>query len=202
MKNAINFIKSFAFGTLVSAIICTALGIALLVARQTASKVVCMTFGVILIINALVQLVLCFKDNAFAQGRTLLMFSSLIMSVIGVWMLSGPETVSSALIYVILSVILLYHGLMDMKFSMYLKSSTHNLWYVALLIGFITIGIGILSLVFYKESWLAIAVGIGMLFDGLSDMWVVWIMAAAKRGSSRMTDTIESEATDVTEISK
>lgn len=199
MKNAIKFIKSFAFGTLASALICTALGVSLLIAKQTASKIVCITFGIILIINALVQLVLCFKDNVFAQGKTLLMFSSLIMSVIGVWMLSGPETVSSALIYVILSVMLLYHGLMDMKFSMYLKSATHKLWYVALLIGFITIGIGILSLVFYKESWLSVAVGAGMLFDGLSDIWVVWIMAATKRGTSRMTDLIESEATDITE---
>ena len=187
MKRLINFCKSFEFGTLSTALLCTALGLSLLIWREMASRLVCMTFGAILIINALVQLVICFKDNTYAKGRTLMMFASLIMSVIGVWMLTGPESVSAALIHIILSVILLYHGLLDMKFAMYLKGATHKLWYITLLIGFITIGAGVLSLVFYNQPWLYISVGAGLLFDGLSDIWVVWIMAAIKRGVSKMT---------------
>ena len=200
MKKLIKFLRSFEFGTLTSAILCSALGLSLLVWRETASRLVCMTFGAILIINALVQLVFCFKDNTYAKGRTLMMFASLIMSVIGIWMLTGPESVSAALIYVILSVILLYHGLLDMKFSMYLKSATHKLWYIALLAGFVTLAAGILSLVFYNQAWLYISVGAGLIFDGLSDIWVVWIMAAIKRGTSKMTapsSVIEADASEI-----
>lgn len=194
MKKIINFIKSFSFGTLTTALVCTALGVSLLIWKETASRLVCMMFGAILIINALIQLVDCFKDKAYTPGRSLVMFSSLIMSVIGVWMLTGPEAVSLTLIFVILGVILLYHGLMDMKFSMYLRGATHKLWYIALLIGFITIGTGILSLVFFDKEWLSIAVGGGLIFDGVSDIWIVWIMAATKRGTSKMTEVIETSA--------
>ena len=112
-------------------------------------------------------------------------------------MLNGPEAVSSTLIFVILSVILLYHGMMDMKFSFYLKQATHKLWYVALLIGFITIGTGVLSLVCYSEAWLSVAVGASLVFDGLSDVWIVWIMAATKRGTSKMTEFIETESKEI-----
>ncbi len=200
MKKMLKFLSSFAFGTLFAALVFIALGISLLVWKDTASKLVCIVFGGILIINALVQLVLCFKDKTYGFGNSLMMFSSLVMSVIGVWMLSGPEAVSSTLIFIILSVMLLYHGLMDMKFSMYLRGATHKLWYVALLIGFVTIGAGVLSLVCYAQTWLSVAVGASLIFDGLSDIWVVWIMAATKRGTSKMTEVIEGEAvSDITE---
>ncbi len=201
MKKIIHFLKSFEFSTLISAMVCVALGISLLVWKDTSSMIVCMVFGAILIINALVQLVMCFKDNTYAGGKTLLMFSSLIMAVIGVWMLDGPDEISSSLIYVILSVILLYHGLSDMKYSSYLKSATHKLWYVALIIGFITIGAGVLSLVCYEKEWLSIAVGISLVFDGLTDIWIVWTMAATRRGTSKQTEVIEtSKSKDITEI--
>lgn len=199
MKKAINFIKSFSFATLAIALVCSVLGVSLLIWKDTASRLVCMTFGAILIINALIQLVLCFKGDAYSLGKPLLMFSSLIMSVIGVWMLTGPEAVSTTLIFVILGVILLYHGLMDMKFSMYLRGATHKLWYVALLIGFITIGAGVLSLVFFDKEWLSIAVGSSLIFDGVSDIWVVWIMAATKRGTSKMTEVIQTSTADTEE---
>lgn len=193
------FFKSFSFGALLVAMIFVVLGFSLLIWKEPASQLVCIVFGAILIINALVQLLLCFKDKTFGYGNSLMMFSSLIMSVIGVWMLTGPEAVNE-LIFIILSVMLLYHGMMDMKYSIYLKGATHKLWYVALLICFVTVGTGVLSLVCYGREWLSIAVGASMIFDGLSDLWIVWIMAATKRGSSKMTDVIEStETTDLTE---
>ncbi len=200
MSKITNFFKSFSFGALFGAVIFVALGFSLLIWKEPASRLVCIVFGGILIVNALVQLLLCFKDKTFGYGNSLMMFSSLIMSVIGVWMLTAPEAVSSALIFIILSVMLLYHGMMDMKYSIYLKGATHKLWYVVLLICFITVGSGVLSLVCFSYDWLSVAVGASMIFDGLSDLWVVWIMAATKRGSSKMTDIIEaSNDTDLTE---
>lgn len=199
MKKIKEFLKSFSFGTLFCALIFIALGISLLIWKEPASKLVCMVFGGVLIINALVQLVLVFKDKTFGFGNPLMMFSSLIMAVIGAWMLTGPAEVSSAIIFIILSVLLLYHGLMDMKFSFYLKGATHKLWYIALLIGFVTIGTGVLSLVCYSEAWLSAAVGASLIFDGLSDIWIVWIMAATKRGTSKMTEVIETDAKEIVE---
>ena len=193
------FFKSFSFGALFAAVIFVALGFSLLIWKEPATRLVCIVFGGILIINALVQLLLCFKDKTYGYGNSLMMFSSLIMSVIGVWMLTAPQEVSD-LIFVILSVMLLYHGMMDMKYSIYLKSATHKLWYVALLICFVTVGTGVLSLVCFSYEWLSIAVGASMIFDGLSDLWIVWIMAATKRGSSKMTQVIETtESTELTE---
>lgn len=195
MKKISNFLKAIEFGTLFTALVCTTLGVALLVTRDTASMIVCFVFGIILIANALVQLVMCFKDNTYATGKSILMFSSLIMAVIGAWMLKAPEDISSTIIFVILGVILLYHGITDMKFSSYLKMAKHKLWYVALIIGFITIGCGVLCLVAFNEEWLYIATAVSLIFDGLSDIWIIWILAATRRGTSKMTAEIETTAT-------
>ena len=63
----------------------------------------------------------------------------------------------------------------------------------------VTIGTGVLSLVCYSEAWLSVAVGASMIFDGVSDIWIVWIMAATKRGASKMTEVIETESTEIIE---
>ena len=199
MKKITNFLKSFSFGALAIAAVFVGLGLSLLIWKEHASRLVCIVFGGILIINALVQLLLCFKDKTFGFGNSLMMFSSLIMSVIGVWMLTGPVAVSTKLIFIILGVMLLYHGMMDMKYALYLKSATHKLWYVALLICFVTVGTGVISLVCYSKEWLSIMVGASMIFDGLSDLWIVWIMAATKRGNSKKTEMIETTSTEITE---
>jgi len=177
-----SFFRHFHFSMFGAALLCVALGIALLLWPDVSQSVFCYAFGAMLVLSGLFQIAayLVGKQKGFLQK--ILFAGGLIAMVAGVWVLLSPEKVLH-LTVIVVGVVLIYHGVMDVKYSSDLRRCESKFWSAALLCGLITCAVGVLLLVnpFESADVLFIVVAIGFLFDGASDLFTAVVVADGER---------------------
>lgn len=128
--------------------------------------------GIILVVG-IIYLALSFWSQKRSVMTGFGMIFSVILIVIGVFMILKPEFVL-ALFPMIVGGIIVIHGLIDLKHSIELATFKYRFWWVALIIAVATIGLGVL-LLFNPFSAVALAfriIGVILIVDGVSDFWI------------------------------
>ena len=176
------FFRHFRFSMFGAALLCVLLGIALLIWPDISQSVFCYAFGAMLVLSGLLQIAAYLVGKQKGLLQKLMFAGGLIAMVAGVWVLLSPGKVLQ-LTVIVVGVILIYHGVMDVKYSSDLKRCESRFWAVALICGLITCAIGVLLLVnpFESTDLLFIMVAIGFLFDGASDLFTVVVVADGER---------------------
>ena len=189
------FLQHFRFSMFGAALLCVALGIVLLLWPDVSQSVFCYAFGGLLMLSGLFQVASYLVGKQKGLMAKLMFVGGLIAMVAGVWVLLSPDKVLQ-LTVVVVGVVLIYHGVMDVKYSTDLKRCESRFWPAAFICGLITCAIGVLLLVnpFESMDTLFIVVAIGFLFDGASDLFTVVVVADGERryalGSTKV-DAIE-----------
>ena len=191
------FFRHFRFSMFGAALLCVLLGIALLIWPDVSQTVFCYAFGSMLVLSGLLQIAVYLVGKQKGLLSKIMFAGGLISMVAGVWVLLSPGKVLQ-LTVIVVGVVLIYHGVMDVKYSSDLKRCESRCWAVALLCGLITCAIGVLLLVNPFESMdiLFIVVAIGFLFDGASDLFTVVVVADGERRyalAARKVDAIEGK---------
>ncbi len=158
---------------LVSSLLCILIGIVFAIWPEMVANAANYILGGIILIVGIVYLAISFwsKQRNFLTGFG--MIFSVILIVIGIFMLLKPEFVLS-LFPMIVGGIILIHGIIDLKRSIELASLKYKLWWIALIIAVATIGLGVL-LVFNPFSAVTLAfriIGVILIVDGVSDFWI------------------------------
>lgn len=176
------FLHHFRFATFGVAILCTLLGVALLLWPDQSMNVLGYGFGAVLTISGLLQIGGYVAGNRQGFLKKLMLLAGILIAVVGVAILLAPKTVMK-LTVVVIGIVMLYHGVMDIKFGFDIKECNDSKWAVTLVMGLVTCALGVLVLVnpFESARFLMIIIGIGLIFDGLSDVVTVSVMAQAKR---------------------
>ena len=176
------FFRHFRFSMFGAALLCVLLGVALLLWPDVSQTVFCYAFGGLLVLSGLFQVAAYLVGKQKGLLQKLMFAGGLIAMVAGVWVLLSPDKVLQ-LTVVVVGVVLLYHGAMDVKYSTDLKRCESKFWAVALICGLITCGIGVLLLVnpFESMDTLFLVVAVGFLFDGVSDLFTVVVVADGER---------------------
>ena len=189
------FFRHFRFSMFGAALLCVLLGVALLLWPDVSQTVFCYAFGALLVLSGLFQVAAYLLGHQKSFMQKLMFAGGLIAMVAGVWVLLSPEKVLT-LTVIVVGIVLIYHGVMDVKYAADLKRCESRFWAVAFICGLITCGIGVLLLVnpFETMDTLFLIVAIGFLFDGASDLFTVVVVADGERrfelGSTKV-DTIE-----------
>lgn len=199
------FFRHFRFSMFGAALLCVLLGIALLLWPNVSQSVFCYAFGGLLVISGLFQIAAYLVGTQKGLMQKIMFAGGLIAIVAGVWVLLSPDKVLQ-LTVVVVGVVMIYHGVMDVKYSYDLKRCESRYWVVALICGLITCGIGVLLLVnpFASMDTLFIIVAIGFLFDGVSDLFTVVVVADGERRfelGTQKVDAIEGKG-EVLELPK
>ena len=199
------FFRHFRFSMFGAALLCVLLGIALLLWPNVSQSVFCYAFGGLLVISGLFQIAAYLVGTQKGLMQKIMFAGGLIAIVAGVWVLLSPDKVLQ-LTVVVVGVVMIYHGVMDVKYSSDLKRCESRYWVVALICGLITCGIGVLLLVnpFASMDTLFIIVAIGFLFDGVSDLFTVVVVADGERRfelGTQKVDAIEGKG-EVLELPK
>ena len=193
-----HILKKIKTNVIVSAFICIALGVILVFWPGLSVKVVCMAIGAVLVINGISRLLnfIFGRDGSVFSQMNLVM--GIIITVIGGWILLQPGTII-AMIPILVGIIIVIHGINNLQQSVSLCQNRYDKWWIALLLGIITIGFGVLLVFnpFAAVDTLIRFIGLFLMYDGASD---IWIMSRVSRNVKQARQEMDALTVDGKEI--
>lgn len=168
------FLKSIKYNLLSSAVLCILLGIVLLVYPDTSLTIVCRAVGVIVLITGL-----GFVGSYLRVGKTKwfgkveLVFGS-IFAILGGFIVLYPLGIIS-IVPLVFGILLVYHGIANMKQAFELRQYKDNGWWLPVLIAASTIALGVVIMrnPFGTIEMLMRIIGVCILYDGLMNTMLV-----------------------------
>lgn len=191
-------LKKIKANVLISALLCIALGIVLVVWPGMSVKIVCRAIGAVLVINGLIRLLnfVFRKDGSLFSQMNLIL--GVVIALIGIWIFSRPDTII-ALVPILVGVIIVIHGINNLEQAVSLFQSKYDKWWVALVLGLITVGFGVLLIFrpFEAVDTLIMFIGLFLIYDGVSD---IWIISRVSRTAKQLKQEMEAVDADAKEI--
>lgn len=184
-----DFFKGIKANYTISAILCVVLGLVLLIWPGTTTQLICKLLGAVLFAYGAVQVVL----YLFNRDRTMLSQGMLVLgivfAVIGSFILLKPETIIMA-VPVIVGVLIVLHGLHNVAQAIGLKKENYDNWWVAFLLGVLTATLGgvLIYNPFTVVDTIVRMIGLFLIYDGLSDVWILSRVFKVKRSSQKIVD--------------
>jgi uncharacterized membrane protein HdeD (DUF308 family) len=168
MKETLKRIK---IDVILSAVICVAMGIVILVWPEETIDIVCKVLAIGLVVMGCVQLFSYITDRMNRQFTGIL---GMIVLLVGIWIFMRPQSVVS-LIPIVIGVILAIHGVQDVKLALEARANRYDKWWSMLIIALVSLALGVLCIVkaFGVVTLATQLIGIALIYDGISDLWIV-----------------------------
>lgn len=185
-----NYLKSLKMNYSLSAVVCVILGIVLLVWPGQSTDLVCMVLGIVLAGFGLIQIILYLVTKEKTVVSHGMMMLGIVLAVIGIWIIVKPGTIKQ-LIPVTIGILIVIHGGHNAVQSIELKKMNYDNWWVALLLAVLTIGLGVVLICnpFTVLDMAVRIIGAFLIYDGLSDMWILSRVFKTKRHNEKIIDT-------------
>lgn len=184
-----DFLKGLKANYTVSAGLCTLLGLVLLIWPGTTMRIVCTLLGGMLLIYGLLQIVLWLISRERTMISQGMMVFGIVLAVIGIWILMQPEMIIMA-VPVIVGVLIVIHGIHNIVQAIALKKDDYDRWWLAFLFGALTVVLG--GILVYNPFEVAETVvrfiGIFLIYDGVSDIWILSRVFKVKRDKEKIID--------------
>lgn len=183
-------LKKWRADVIMSAVLCIIAGITVMIWPAAVTLVLGRVIGVVLILMGLKHCITYLQDRGTAR---LGLASGVVIFALGILVLIRPSIVAQ-MVAVVVGVVLIMHGLEDMQMGMENKRSGDEGWWLCMLFSAITIMFGIFVIWKYFQvaevaAWL---LGLALVFDGVSDLLIIYKVVSAIK---RMKE--EEEAIDV-----
>lgn len=185
-----NYIKSLKVNYSLSAVICVILGIVLLVWPGQSTQVVCMVLGIVLGGFGLIQIILYLATKEKTMVSHSMMMLGVALAVIGGWIVLKPETIIKA-VPMIVGILIVIHGFHNAVQAIDLKKMQYDNWWVALLLSLLTVALGVVLICnpFTIVDTVVRIIGAFLVYDGLSDMWILSRVFKTKKNREKIIDT-------------
>ena len=185
-----NYIKSLKVNYSLSAVICVILGIVLLVWPGQSTQVVCMVLGIVLGGFGLIQIILYLATKEKTMVSHSMMMLGVVLAVIGGWIVLKPETIIKA-VPMIVGILIVIHGFHNAVQAIDLKKMQYDNWWVALLLSLLTVALGVVLICnpFTIVDTVVRMIGAFLVYDGLSDMWILSRVFKTKKNREKIIDT-------------
>lgn len=185
-----NYIKSLKVNYSLSAVICVILGIVLLVWPGQSTQVVCMVLGIVLGGFGLIQIILYLATKEKTMVSHSMMMLGVVLAVIGGWIVLKPETIIKA-VPMIVGILIVIHGFHNAVQAIDLKKMQYDNWWVALLLSLLTVALGVVLICnpFTIVDTVVRIIGAFLVYDGLSDMWILSRVFKTKKNREKIIDT-------------
>ncbi len=189
-----NFLKKVKANYMVSAAFLALFGLVLLIWPKTSTTVICMALGCVLIICGVIRLVVFWLNRDDSLYSTMNLVSGIVLVAVGVWIVVKPETIM-VMVPIVIGIIVIFHSFHDFGQAASLYKASYDKWWVALLLGLITAGLGILLAVnpFEAAETIVRVIGICLIYDGISDMWIVSRVAKTVKQARQELAALDAE---------
>lgn len=167
-------LKKIKTNVVASSVLCVVLGLVLVLRPGLSMRIVCTAVGVVLILSGIMRILDYFtaRDGSlYSQGNLIF---GIVLTVVGVWIVIKPDKVM-AIIPIIVGIVIVIHGLHNLKQAIGLCRDQYGRWWVALLLGVLTVGFGVLLICrpFAAIDTVVMTIGFFLIYDGISNIWIV-----------------------------
>lgn len=187
-------LKKLKTNVVISAALCILLGIVLVAWPDLSMQIVCTAVGAVLLIGGGVRLAAYFtaKDGSVYAQMNLIM--GIVLAVVGIWILLQPDKVL-AIIPIIVGIVIALHGVNNLRQAITLCQEKYDKWWVALILGVLTVGFGILLVCrpFEALDTAVMMIGIFLIYDGISDIWIVSRVYRTAKMLKQETEALDVE---------
>ena len=164
-------LKSIKIDVTLAAVLSVVLGVLLVIWPATVITVLARVIAIILMVSGIVSLIPRLMDEVKSYTSIIV---SLLITLIGLWMFLSPQAVAS-IIPIAIGVLLVVHGVQDLSLALEgKKTKAHNWWSIPLM-AILNLDLGVLCIcnAFGLVKLGMILIGIMLIYDGLSDMFIV-----------------------------
>lgn len=167
-------LKKIKANVIVSAVLCIVAGVVLVAWPGMSVYVACITIGAVITVSGIGRLIDFISNRDGSLFSQLNLITGIIITIIGVWILIRPGTII-ALIPILVGIIIVIHGINNLQQAVMLCQNRYDKWWVALILGLVTAGFGILLIFnpFEAVNTLVMFIGLFLIYDGISDIWIV-----------------------------
>ena len=179
----------------VSAALCIVLGVVLLIWPAQTIDLFCRILASGLIVIGIVNLVSYFVNRELHPFGAVL---GTIVTLIGIWIFVRPESVVS-LVPIVIGVLLCIHGIQDMRLAFETRQNGYERWWSMLVIALISLIFGLLCIsnAFGIVTLALQFIGVALIYDGLTDIWIASRAIRAVRDKERQEEMLEAEYREV-----
>lgn len=159
---------------MVSSLLCVILGLVLVFRPGLSIRIVCTAVGAVLLVAGVMRIIEYFAMRDGSMYAQVNLVFGIVLVVVGAWIVMKPDTVL-AIIPIIVGIVIAIHGLHNLKQAMELWRDKYAGWWIAFLMGVLTVGFGVLLVCrpFTAIDTVVMLIGIFLIYDGLSNIWIV-----------------------------
>lgn len=170
----------------ISSLITLILGIVLIGWPDLSGALLCYMLGGALILMGAIQLLIFLRGDRTTVYSKFKMMMGVLLLLLGIWICVKPEIVLG-LIPAVLGMVLILHAVQDLSYTIEIKNAGVERWWVALIATLITFALGIFLVMhpFLAFEMAMIYVGIGLVYNGVSDLILVILAGHYKRKAEK-----------------
>lgn len=171
--------------SIAAALVTIVLGVVLIWWPDRSINFLCMLLGVSIFITGIIY-ILGWLARRREGVPAFFVLPGVILCALGVWLMTSPNSVIMLIQY-IFGAILIFHGLVDFQGAFALVRQGWSRWWMDLLFALLTVCLGGLILFnpFGTFAALVILIGAALIFDGVSDLWIIWRLSRAFRAAEQ-----------------
>lgn len=190
------FFKKLRIAAYLSALLTIVLGGILIAWPMEVTGLICRILGVLLVIMGAVYIF-----GYFVEGRGILTITGgLLFLLLGVWIFITPQSVAT-LVPIVIGVVLLVHSLRDFQMASEAKQNGSERWGILFLLALLNCVFGVVCICdsFGVISLAVRMLGIALVYDGLSNMIIIYHTVKAVRYAAEKIEPVDVEAHEVDE---
>ena len=190
------FFKKLRIAAYVTALLTIALGVVLVAWPMEVTGLICRVLGALLVVMGAVYIF-----GYFVEGRGILSITGgLLFLLLGVWIFITPGSVVT-LVPIVIGVVLLVHSLRDFQMASEAKQNGSDRWMILFLLALLNCVFGVVCICnsFGIVSVAVRILGIALIYDGISNMIIVYHTVQAVRYAAQKIAPIDVDAREIDE---
>ncbi len=187
-----DFFKRVKGEVIISAILSIALGVLLMIFTDEFQKVFCIATAAALVVAGAFYIISFFMNTPLRQLK---LGVGTVLAIVGVWFLISPDTLWK-IVSVVVGAVLLIHGIQDIKLATDAKRYSATNWWLSLVFGALNIILAAVCIahMFSPIKFIIYLMGIALIYDGLTDIFIVIKVNAAARNVRAQTRVLDMDA--------
>ena len=167
--------------SIVAALITILVGLLLVFWPDLSVSLLCTVLGIASLASGAVYIAGWVSKRKMGQPAFFIL-PGVLLCALGLWLITRPESVVKLIQY-IFGAILIFHGVVDVQGALSLMRQKWSRWWVDMLLAAATAVLGLIIIInpFGTFAALAMITGFALIFDGVSDLFLIGRLTRALR---------------------
>lgn len=177
-----NILREQRRSSIVAAMVTILMGLLLIFVPNRSIQLLCALLGGALMLTGIIYIFGWLSKRRETGFPVWFLLPGVILVALGLWLCTSPASVVLLIQYIFVAV-LIFHGVIDLQGAVSLARRGWDRWWMDLLLAVLTLALGALILVnpFGAAEALMMAIGVSLVFDGVSDLVLIHRLTRAFR---------------------